>query len=172
MHRFFRAAVLALLAVNLALAQDATKTEPRHYKLAFENDKVQVVYVQYGPHEKSRVHSHPQGVVVNITAAHLLFTDEDGKVHEIYSKPGEARWFPPFRHIVENLGDTVYSGVYIGVKGGPSASRWPGQASPHLDEQTAAEMAGLMAKLLAAHLIDSVPPPALPSASTPIANTK
>ena len=168
MHRVFRAAVLALLAVNLALAQDATKTEPRHYKMAFENEKVQVVYVQYGPHEKSRMHSHPQGVVVNITAAHLLFTDEDGKVHEIYSKPGEARWFPPFRHTVENLGDTVYSGVYIGVKGGPSASHWPRQQVPQLDEHTAEEMA----KILAAYLIDAVPAAVLPSPSSQVANPK
>jgi len=139
LRRFVWAGVLALLAFNLALAQDATKTEPRHYKLAFENDKVQVVYVQYGPHEKSRMHSHPQGVVVNITAAHLLFTDEDGKTHEVYSKPGEARWFPPFRHTVENLGDTAFSGVYIGVKGGPSASRWPRQQVPQPEEQAAGQ---------------------------------
>ena len=172
MHRVSWAAVLALLAFNLALAQDASKTEPRHYKLAFENDKVQVVYVQYGPHEKSRVHSHPQGVVVNITAAHLLFTDEDGKVHEIYSKPGEARWFPPFRHTVENLGDTVYSGVYIGVKGGSSASHWPEQTSSHLDEQAAGQMAGEMARIFSAYLIDSVPSSPLPSASSQVANPK
>jgi hypothetical protein len=39
--------VFEVLALSLTLAQDATKVEPRHYKLAFENDKVQVVYIQY-----------------------------------------------------------------------------------------------------------------------------
>ncbi len=120
MPKLFRIAILASLALTL-FAQDAMKTEPTHYKLAFENDKVQVVYIHYGPHEKSRRHSHPQGVIVNITAAHLLFTDQDGKTQEVYAKPGEARWFPPFQHTVENLGDTDYSGVYVGVKGGGSA---------------------------------------------------
>lgn len=164
MHRLFWAPVFALLAFNLALAQDATKVEPKHYKLAFENDKVQVVYIQYGPHEKSKMHSHPQGVVVNITAAHLLFTGDDGKLQEVYSKPGEARWFPPFRHTVENLGDTTYSGVYIAVKGGLSAGRWPRQESPHLDPQTA--------KILAAYLIDAVSPSIQPSTSGQGANPK
>jgi quercetin dioxygenase-like cupin family protein len=99
-----------------ALAQDPTKTEPTHYKLAFENEFVQVVNVHYGPHEKSGMHAHPGGVVVILTAGHLKFTDENGKTQEVMAKPGESRWFPPFKHRVENLGDTSYSAVYIGIK--------------------------------------------------------
>ena len=34
----------------------------------------------------------------------------------MFSKRGEARWFPPFKHTVENLGDVPYDGVYIGVR--------------------------------------------------------
>jgi quercetin dioxygenase-like cupin family protein len=100
----------------MAVAQDPTKTEPTHYKLAFENEYVQVVNVHYGPHEKSGLHAHPGGVVVVLTGGHLQFTDENGKTHEVSAKPGEARWFPPFKHKVENLGETSYSAVYIGIK--------------------------------------------------------
>jgi ABC-type branched-subunit amino acid transport system substrate-binding protein len=63
------------------------------------------------------MHEHPGGVVVILTAAHLRFTDENGKTREIFSKPGEARWYPPFHHKVENLGDTAYDAVYVGIKG-------------------------------------------------------
>jgi len=136
--------VFAVLALSLTLAQDAAKVEPRHYKVAFENDKVQVVYIQYGPHEKSRMHSHPQGVVVNISEAHLRFTDENGKTQDVYSKPGEARWFPPFRHTVENLGETSYSGVYIGVKGGAAVN----QQTPQTDEQTARILATIQSEIV------------------------
>lgn len=139
MRKLISTIVFAVLALSLALAQDATKIEPRHYKLAFENDKVQVVYIQYGPHEKSRMHSHPQGVVVNISEAHLRFTDENGKTQDVYSKPGEARWFPPFRHTVENLGETAYSGVYIAVKGSTAVNR----QTPQADEQTARILAAI-----------------------------
>jgi quercetin dioxygenase-like cupin family protein len=141
-----RTMALVPLALSLALAQDATKVEPRHYKLAFENDKVQVVYIHYGPHEKSKEHSHPQGVVVNVTEAHLLFTDPDGKTQEVYAKPGEARWFPPFRHTVENLGETAYSGVYIAIKGGAGV-RDGARHEPQLDDGTAK---ALVAYLLSA----------------------
>jgi hypothetical protein len=102
--------LLASLAPVLVLGQDPMKVEPTHYKLDFENAHVQVVHANYGPHEKSKLHSHPAGVIVNISDAHLRFTDENGKVQEVYSKPGEARWFPPFQHRVENLSDRAYDG--------------------------------------------------------------
>lgn len=111
------AGVLVCLATSVAVAQDPTKVEPKHYKLDFENDRVQVVSVHYGPHEKSVLHDHPGGVVVSLTEAHLRFTDENGKTREVFSKAGEVRWYPAFKHKVENLGDTIYDAVYIGVKG-------------------------------------------------------
>ncbi|MGA8151868.1 MAG: hypothetical protein WB952_13025 [Terriglobales bacterium] len=114
--RLFCAAI-ACFATNLALAQSPLKVEPNHYKLDFENDRVQVVAVHYGPHEKSEMHDHPGGVVVSITAGHLRFTDEKGKTREVFAKPGEARWYPPFKHKVENLDDEPYNAVYVGVKG-------------------------------------------------------
>jgi len=118
---FWGVSFVCLAAVS-SLAQDPTKVEPKHYKLAFENDRVQVVSVHYGPHEKSGLHDHPGGVVVILTAAHLRFTDEEGKTREVFAKPGEARWYPPFKHRVENLGDTTYDAVYVGLKGKTTAA--------------------------------------------------
>ena len=115
--RLVWAVVFVCLAVAWSSAQDPTKVEPKHYKLDFENEHVQVVSVHYGPHEKSAMHEHPGGVVVFLSSAHLRFTDENGKTREVFSKPGEARWYPPFHHRVENLGDTAYDAVYVGVKG-------------------------------------------------------
>lgn len=130
-------ALLLQISRLVAFAQDPTKVEPTHYKLAFENEYVQVVNVHYGPHEKSNLHAHPGGVVVILTAGHLRFTDENGKTQEVFAKPGESRWFPPFKHKVENLGDTAYSAVYIGIKGkhfSPEAAlQGP---STDLDDQT------------------------------------
>jgi quercetin dioxygenase-like cupin family protein len=132
LSKLFWAAAFVCLATASTLGQDPTKVEPRHYKLDFENEHVQVVTVHYGPHEKSALHEHPGGVVVSLTEAHLRFTDENGKVREVYSKAGEARWYPPFKHRVENLGDTSYEGVYIGIKGMKLAA---GSADRVTDEQ-------------------------------------
>jgi quercetin dioxygenase-like cupin family protein len=112
--------------------------------LDFENDRVQVVSVHYGPHEKSGLHDHPGGVVVSLTEAHLRFTDENGKVREVFSKPGEARWYPPFKHRVENLGDTAYEGIYIGVKG-KLATASNGSTDPTVTDE---EVKGMVAEYL------------------------
>ena len=139
---------LLLAATAASFAQDPTKVEPKHYRLDFENDRVQVVSVYYGPHEKSGLHDHPGGVVVSLTGAHLRFTDENGKMREVFSKPGEARWYPPFKHKVENLGDTVYRAVYVGVKG-QSGSALNGSADA-ADPAADIETAKILAKLFSA----------------------
>jgi len=41
---------------------------------------------------------------VVISGEHLKFTDQHGNVQEVFAKAGESRWFPPFKHKVENLG--------------------------------------------------------------------
>ena len=122
------AAIIAGFVATAALAQDPTKVEPTHYHLDFENEHVQVVSVHYGPHEKSSLHEHPGGVVVNVTGGHLKFTDQHGKVQEVFAKAGEARWFPPFKHRVENVGDTPYNAVYIGMKSKASLASSGGMA--------------------------------------------
>jgi quercetin dioxygenase-like cupin family protein len=141
----FRTAWLGLCFGTLALAQDPTKVEPTHYSLAFENEYVQVVNVHYGPHEKSGLHAHIGGVVVVLTAGHLRFTDENGKTKEVFAKPGEARWYPPFKHKVENLGDTTYNAVYIGIKSKHLANEASLKTgSSEMDEQTKKLVADLL----------------------------
>lgn len=132
-------AALVCAASVYGMAQDPTKVEPKHYHLDFENDRVQVVSVHYGPHEKSGLHEHPGGVVVMLTEAHLRFTDENGKVREIFSKPGEARWYPPFKHKVENLGDTAYDAVYIGLRGKEKADAGSAQELDTATKKVVAE---------------------------------
>jgi len=58
---------------------------------------------------------------------HLRCSDTSGKVQEVFSERGEARWFPPFHHTVENLSDEPFRGVYIAVKGKGSAQALSGR---------------------------------------------
>jgi beta-alanine degradation protein BauB len=142
----YRKALLVLvlvlsLAFSAGLAQDPTKVESKHYKLGFENERVQVVYIHYGPHEKSAIHDHPAGVVVNLTNGHLRFTDEKGVTQDVRAIHGEARWFPPVKHKVENLSDTAYDGIYIGVKGGGTRVQGPPM---EMDDATGQMLLALM----------------------------
>jgi len=116
-------AIFATFLCWNAWAQDPAVVEPGHYKLAFENDKVQVVDIHYGPHEKSKMHGHPGGVVVYITEAHVKFTDQNGNVKEVFAKPGDTRFFPPFKHTVENLDNRSFDAVYVGLKAKPGGDK-------------------------------------------------
>ena len=130
--------LVPVLGVTSSVAQDPTKVEPTHYKLGFENEHVQVVYIHYGPHEKSALHDHSPGVVINLTNGHLRFVDQNGNVQEVRATHGEARWFPAFKHRVENLSDTSYDGVYVAVKGMASAAiTVPRGDKLNVDEATA-----------------------------------
>jgi hypothetical protein len=44
-------------------------------------------------------------------------------VKEVHAKPGDARFFPPFKHKVENLDDKLFEAVYIGLKAKPVAGK-------------------------------------------------
>ncbi len=75
--------------------------------------------------------------MVVLTAGHLRFTDEHGKSQGVFAKPGESRWFPPFTHRVENLGNTPYNAVYIGIKNPRTQDRAAlGSGTGELDEQS------------------------------------
>jgi len=68
-----------IFAAKAAIAQDAVKVDPNHYKVEFENDQVRVLRISYGPHEKSVMHEHPDSVAVFLTDQYVKFTSPDGK---------------------------------------------------------------------------------------------
>jgi quercetin dioxygenase-like cupin family protein len=139
---FFALLSLCGLASTTGFAQDPTTVAPTHYRLAFENEQVKVLYIHYGPHEKSVLHDHPAGMVVNITGGHLKFTDQKGNAQEIHALRGEARWFPALKHTVENMSAEPYEGVYIAVKKGAArqASHPAGPGDEQATKLVAAEI--------------------------------
>ena len=104
---------LGALIANRALAEEATKADPKHYTVDFENEKVRVVRIKYGPGEKSVMHEHGPGVTVFLSDQKVKFTDPDGKSEEITAKAGETRWFPATEHLPENLADEPLELIYV-----------------------------------------------------------
>ena len=123
MKRLPFAAVLLVASVAPALAQDAVKVDPKHYKVELENTQVRVVRITYGPHEKSVMHAHPASVAVFLTDGHVEFTLPDGKTQEDNSKAGAVRWDAGGKHLPENLGDKPLELVLVELKGQPTAAK-------------------------------------------------
>jgi hypothetical protein len=100
--------------------QDPVKVDPTHYKVEFENRRVRVLRIRYGPREQSVVHWHPASVGVHLTAAHAQFTLPGGKTAELRVGAGEVRSYPAGEHLPENLSDQPFELVFI--EGKPQAA--------------------------------------------------
>lgn len=99
-----------------AIGQDPVSVDPNHYKVEFENDRVRVLRITYGPHEKSEMHTHPESVGVCLTDVHGRFTFPDGKTEEIQLPAGQAMWFESTEHLPENLSDQPLEVVFVELK--------------------------------------------------------
>jgi quercetin dioxygenase-like cupin family protein len=123
--RWVIAASLALAAVpgSGARAQDAVAADPAHYTVEFENERVRVLRVVYGPGEKSVMHQHADSVAVYLTDGHLRITLPDGRTGEPHVKAGQSMWHPAGAHLIENLGDGKFELVLTELKSPPAAVR-------------------------------------------------
>jgi quercetin dioxygenase-like cupin family protein len=97
----FGAATALLLGASVSFAQDAVSTQPENNKVLFENDRVRVIEVKFGPGTPLKTHSHPAHVVYMVEGGKATFTNADGKATEVETKPGMVRWSDPVTHTVE-----------------------------------------------------------------------
>jgi hypothetical protein len=95
---------------------DPVKADLDHYKVEFENDKVRVLRVRFGPHEKSVMQEQPAVLEINLTIAHLLVTYRDGRTENIHSKAGQVHLLPAAERQPENLSDFPYEAIAIELK--------------------------------------------------------
>lgn len=96
--------------------QDPVKVDPKHYKVEVENEKVRVLRINYGAHEKSVMHSHPDGVAIFQNDIHCRFTFPDGKTEEHHFRAGETQFMPAGSHLPENLSNQSIDIVLVELK--------------------------------------------------------
>src|SRR2546427_7894851 len=72
-------------------APDPAVVDPKHYTVELENERVRVLRIKYGPHEKSVMHSHPAIIAVFMTDGHSRFTYPDRKTEDVNAKAGQVR---------------------------------------------------------------------------------
>jgi quercetin dioxygenase-like cupin family protein len=96
---------------------DPVRVDAKHYTVELENEKVRVLRIKYGPHEKSKMHSHPALVGVMLTDCNIRFTYPDGKTEEITAKAGQVVNFPAVDHNPENLSDRPFEAIAVELKG-------------------------------------------------------
>ncbi|MET4062089.1 hypothetical protein ABIB35_003668 [Arthrobacter sp. UYP6] len=104
------------------MTEDPVETNPDHYTVVFENDRVRVLEYRDEPGHRSTVHRHPDSVM--ITASTFRRRLSSGKDQMDVELPaGAARWLPAQEHYGENIGDTQTHAFFVELKEpDPSAS--------------------------------------------------
>jgi quercetin dioxygenase-like cupin family protein len=107
---------MATARIPQPTAEDPVKVDPRHYKVDFENERVRVLRIKYGPGEKSIMHSHPESIAVFLTDAHHKFSYPDGRTEDIKADAGTVQHMDAFTHLPENLSTTPFEVIVIELK--------------------------------------------------------
>lgn len=116
MRRALFLALFVLAVAVPALAQDAAKVDSKHYKVEFENARVRILRVKYGPHEKSVMHRHPDAIAIFQNDGKVKFTYPNGKTEEREMKAGQTLFTPAVTHLPENLTDRDMEVILVELK--------------------------------------------------------
>ena len=110
-------AFVAATSISTAtIGEDAVKADPQHYSVEFENDRVRVIRIKYGPGEKSVMHTHGPHVAVFLTDNTVLMTLPDGTSSEVTGEAGATLWADAVEHLPENLSDKPFELVLVELK--------------------------------------------------------
>ena len=96
---------------------DAAQVDPKHYQVEYENDRVRVLRVRFGPNEKSVMHAHPSGVVIVLSDCAFRTYLPHGDARHIMGRSGQVIGFDePFEHLPENLSAKPFEAIFVEVK--------------------------------------------------------
>lgn len=106
-------------------ADDPLETDPRHYRLLWENEHVRVLDYSDEPGDQTHPHRHPNSVMVTLTAFERRLSTDDRTV-DVALPAGAAVWLGAQRHSGRNTGTTPTHTVLVELKDvpddGPTAS--------------------------------------------------
>lgn len=104
------------LGSTAALAQDPMTVDPAHYKVVFENASVRVLSVNYAAGATSKMHQHPDSIMIPLAAAKVRFATPDGKSVDSDMPSESATYAPAGTHSPSNIGTGPITGILVEFK--------------------------------------------------------
>ncbi len=97
------------------MSLDPVESNPRHYTVVFENERVRVLEYRDQPGERTTPHRHPDSVMYTLSGfrRRLVAGDVD---REVALEPGTVIWLPAQEHRGENIGDTPTHVLFVELK--------------------------------------------------------
>ncbi len=98
------------------IGDDPAVTDPDLYTNEFENERVRILRIKYGPGEEATMHSHPKSVAVFLTAADGMMTLPDGSSVKFSVPAGVASYNEAGAHQPKNTSDAAWELVEVELK--------------------------------------------------------
>jgi hypothetical protein len=100
---------------------DPVTTNPELYHVILENDRVRVLEYLDGPGDRTSPHTHPDSVMVTLSAFKRRLWSGDREV-ELELPAFQARWLDAQEHSGMNIGESPTHSIFIELKEQPSSS--------------------------------------------------
>lgn len=112
------------------MSLDPTTTNPDHYKVIFENERVRVLEYTDQPGTVTTPHAHPDSVMYTLSSFRRRLVQGDVQ-REVDLQAGTVGWLPAQQHHGENIGETPSHAIFVELKG-PPESPSGGEIGPQL----------------------------------------
>ncbi len=98
---------------------DPAETNPDHYTVIFENDRVRVLEYKDNPGHKTTPHGHPDSVMYTLSTFRRRLYGSDDQTRDVELAAGKTAWLPAQQHAGYNIGDTDTHVIFVELKEPP-----------------------------------------------------
>jgi quercetin dioxygenase-like cupin family protein len=97
------------------MSLDPVRTNPQHYTVVFENDRVRVLEYNDQPGDRTTPHAHPDSVMYTLSSFRRRLHAGDTQ-RDVEIAAGTTAWVPAQQHSGENIGDTPTQAIFVELK--------------------------------------------------------
>lgn len=97
------------------MSLDPVTTNPQHYAVVFENDRVRVLEYRDRPGDRTTPHRHPDSVMYTLSSFRRRLVS-GGTERDVELEAGLTAWLPAQEHLGENIGDTPTHVLFVELK--------------------------------------------------------
>jgi len=114
------------------MSLDPAISNPEHYKLVFENERVRVLEYTDTPGDRTTPHQHPDSVMYTLSSFRRRLVSGDAQ-RDVELQAGTVGWLPAQEHHGENIGDTPTHVIFVELRNlaRPAGAVRPARSRPN-----------------------------------------
>src|SRR3954470_19397931 len=114
------------------MSLDPVETNPDHYRVVYENDRVRVLQYTDRPGDRTTPHEHPDSVMYTLSTFRRRLYAAGGDSRDVEILAGTTAWLPAQLHAGHNIGDSDTHVIFVELKesaGAPTAELGPSDSA-------------------------------------------